>query len=64
MATAILAKNTQTKVTSKRISWGLPSQRETSLEEFQSMIDEAEKGKGYTFDEYNNKVNQWLKNNL
>ncbi|MDR0835305.1 MAG: hypothetical protein LBN11_01830 [Tannerella sp.] len=62
MATAVLAKNAQTKPT--KISWRLPSQSETSLEDFQSMIAEAEKGKGYTFDEYNNKVNQWLKENI
>ena len=46
----------------KKISWGLPSQEETSLEDFKNMITEAEKGKGYTFDEYTNKVNQWLRN--
>jgi hypothetical protein len=62
MSTAVLAKNAQAKPT--KISWGLPSQKETSLEDFRNMIVEAEKEKGYTFDEYNNKVNQWLKNNL
>jgi hypothetical protein len=28
---------------------------------FLNMIAEVEKGKGFTFDEYHNKVNQWLK---
>jgi ABC-type thiamine transport system substrate-binding protein len=62
MSTAVLAKNVQAKPTKK--SWGLPSQKDTSLEDFRSMIAEAEKEKGYTFDEYNNKVNKWLKSNL
>ena len=44
----------------KKISWGLPSQEETSLEDFRNMIIEAERSVGYTFDEYTNKVNQWL----
>jgi len=48
----------------KKISWGLPSQEETSLEDFRNMITEAERGTGYTFDEYTNKVNQWLRNKL
>jgi len=48
----------------KKISWGLPSQEETSLENFRSMITEAEHAGGYTFDEYTNKVNQWLQNKL
>jgi hypothetical protein len=42
----------------QKISWGLPSQTETSLEDFRTMIAEAERGAGYTFDEYTNKVNQ------
>ena len=46
----------------KKTSWGLPSQEETSLEGFRNMITEAEHGAGYTFDEYTNKVNQWLRN--
>ena len=48
----------------KIISWGLPGQEETLLQDFRDMIAEAERGKGYTFDEYTNKVNQWLRNNL
>jgi hypothetical protein len=51
----------------KKMSWGLPSRsekEETSLEEFRNMITEAERGNGYTFDEYTNKVNQWLRNKL
>jgi len=48
----------------KKISWGLPSQEETSLEDFRNMITEAECGIGYTFDEYTNKVNQWLRDKL
>ena len=48
----------------KKISWGLPSQEETSLEDFRNMITEAERDTGYTFDEYTNKVNQWLRNKL
>ena len=60
MSTATLtAKKEQ-----KKISWGLPSQKETSIEDFKNMITEAERAKGYTFDEYTNKVNQWLRNNL
>ena len=48
----------------KKISWGLPSQEGTSLEDFRNMITEAERTTGYTFDEYTNKVNQWLRNKL
>ena len=48
----------------KKISWGLPSQEETSLEDFKNMITESERDTGYTFDEYTNKVNQWLRNKL
>jgi len=48
----------------KKISWGLPSQEEISLEDFKNMITEAERAAGYTFDEYTNKVNQWLRNKL
>jgi len=48
----------------KKIAWGLPSQEETSLEDFRNMIAEAERGAGYTFDEYTQKVNQWLRNKL
>jgi hypothetical protein len=44
----------------KKISWGLPGQEETSLEDFRNMITEAERDIGYTFDEYTNTVNQWL----
>ena len=62
MTTATLTKTA--KKEQKTISWGLPSQEETSLENFRNMIAEAERGKGYTFDEYTNKVNQWLHNNL
>ena len=61
MATAVLVKNAQ-QIKQTKTSWGLPSQGETSLEDFRNMIAEAEKGKGYTFDEYNNKVNQWRMN--
>jgi len=46
----------------KKISWGLPSHEETSLEDFKNMVTEAECTPGYTFDEYTNKVNQWLRN--
>ena len=60
MTTAVLT----TEKEQKTISWGLPSQKETSLSDFRNMIAEAERGKGYTFDEYTNKVNQWLRNNL
>ncbi|MDR0874563.1 MAG: hypothetical protein LBN27_14045 [Prevotellaceae bacterium] len=55
---------TAAKRVQEKISWGLPSQTETSLEDFRTMIAEAERGTGYTFDEYTNKVNQWLRNNL
>jgi len=48
----------------KKIAWGLPSQEETSLEDFRNMIIEAESATGYTFDEYTKKVNQWLRNKL
>jgi hypothetical protein len=48
----------------KKVSWGLPNQEETSLEDFRKMITEAERGIGYTFDEYTSKVNQWLRNKL
>jgi len=48
----------------KKTSWGLPSQEETSLEDFRNMITEAEHTTSYTFDEYTNKVNQWLQNKL
>jgi hypothetical protein len=47
-----------------KISWGLPSRDETSLEDFRNMITEAERGVDYTFDEYTNKVNEWLLNKL
>ena len=45
----------------KKISWGLPNQEETSLEDFRNMITEAERAPSYTFDEYTNKVNRWLR---
>jgi len=48
----------------KKISWGLPSQEETSLEDYRNMIIKAERATGYTFDEYTNKVNQWLHSKL
>jgi hypothetical protein len=48
----------------KKISWSLPSQEETSLDDFRNMITESESATGYTFDEYTNKVNQWLHNKL
>ena len=48
----------------KKISWGLSSQEETSLEDFRNMVTEAECATGYTFDEYTNEVNQWLRNKL
>jgi len=48
----------------KKISWGLPSDEETSVEDFRIMITEAEKGSGYSFDKYTNKVNEWLRNKL
>jgi len=47
-----------------KISWGLPSKEETSLEDFRNMITEAECSTGYTFDEYTIKVNQWMSKNL
>jgi len=62
MTTATLTETA--KKEQKIISWGLPGQKETSLEDFRNMIAKAERGKGYTFDEYTNKVNQWLRNNL
>ena len=62
MSTATLTATA--KKEQKKISWGLPSTKETSLEDFRNMITEAEHVKGYTFDEYTNKVNQWLRNNL
>jgi len=55
---------TTEKKEKQKISWGLPSQEETSLEDFRNMIIEAEQDTGYTFDEYTNKVNQWLQNKL
>ena len=58
-----IAKATEQKE-HKKISWSLPSQEETSLEDFRNMITEAESDIGYTFDEYANKVNQWLRNKL
>jgi hypothetical protein len=60
MTTTTLTPEKEQKI----ISWGLPSQEETSLQDFRNMIAEAERGKGYTFDEYTNKVNQWLRDNL
>ena len=48
----------------KKIPWGLPSKEETSLEDFRNMIKEAESATGYTFDEYTDKVNQWLHKKL
>jgi len=55
---------TTEKKDGKKISWGLPSREETSLEDFRNMIAEAECETGYTFDEYTNKVNQWLREKL
>ena len=61
MITSITATE---KKEQKKISWGLPNQEETSLEDFRNMIKEAENATGYTFDEYTNKVNQWLQKKL
>ena len=46
------------------ISWGMPSEIETSIEDLRTMITEAERDPGYSFDEYTNKVTQWLHNKL
>jgi len=57
----ITSATTPEKKEQKKTAWGLPSQEETSLEDFRNMITEAERGTSYTFDEYTNKVNRWLR---
>jgi len=56
----ITTVKTTEKKEKKIIAWGLPSQEETSLEDFRNMITESEHDAGYTFDEYTNKVNEHI----
>ena len=62
MATSIL----QEKKQEKQISWGTPSSGtdEITLSDYRSMIKQAERGEGISFEQYTKKTNEWLQKNL
>jgi len=55
----------ETSVKDNVIDWAKPDYDvEVTLEDYRGMIHQAEAGKGMSFTEYTQKVNQWLKSNL
>ena len=62
MATSVL----QEKKQDKQISWGIPSNdvEEITLSDYRTMIKQAERGEGISFEQYTQKTHEWLQKNL
>ena len=53
------------KKNEKRIHWGMPTNSvDVTLSDYRSMIQNAEKGRGMSFEQYTKKTQEWLQKNL